>query len=140
VLIALPDIAAPGKHLAKSLSNVTLSKEVSANCTSTTAYLLSTFCRALDKDFVECNLVIGKEKSLSWRQMMVTETLLSVLHDNRQRLPLCQVSVVLTLGKDAPVGPFASSFAKCIRRHSTKALCLSSARLALVNGSTNGPL
>jgi hypothetical protein len=47
------------------------------------------------------------------------------LSDTRQRLTLCQVCMVLTLGKDAPVGPFASSFAERIRWHSAKAPSLS---------------
>jgi hypothetical protein len=45
----------------------------------------------------------------------------------RQRPPLCWVPSVKALGKEAPVGPFASSFADCIRRHSTKTLSLPSA-------------
>jgi hypothetical protein len=36
-------------HSAKALPSVTLGKECSANCTSTTASLPSTFCRALGK-------------------------------------------------------------------------------------------
>jgi hypothetical protein len=42
-------------HSAKALPSVTLGKESSANCTSATTSLPSTFYRALDKDFVECH-------------------------------------------------------------------------------------
>jgi hypothetical protein len=45
--------AKPRKHSANTLPSVTLSKERSANCTSATASLPSTFCRALGKDFAE---------------------------------------------------------------------------------------
>jgi hypothetical protein len=53
-----------GKHSANALPSVTLGKESSMNCTSATASLLSTFYRALDKDFAECYSVLGKEKVL----------------------------------------------------------------------------
>jgi hypothetical protein len=70
---ALPsDSAKPEKHLAKSLPSVALGKESSANSTSATASLLSTFYRALGKDFVECQSVLSKEKWQS--QRLVTET------------------------------------------------------------------
>jgi hypothetical protein len=49
-------------HSAKPLPSVTLGKEPSANCTSATVSLPSTFCRALGKDFAECHLELGKEK------------------------------------------------------------------------------
>jgi hypothetical protein len=57
----------------------TLDKESSANCTSTTASLLSTFYRALGKDFAECHQVLGKEKLPSRRLVTATEPLPSVL-------------------------------------------------------------
>jgi hypothetical protein len=100
----------PEKHSSKDLSSVTLDKESSANCTSATTSLSSTFYRALDKDFVECQPVLGKEKSTSRRQS------------------LCRVSNVRTLDKGAPVGPFTMAFAERIRLHSAKAPSLPSAR------------
>jgi hypothetical protein len=92
--------------------------------------LPSTFCRTL-----------GKEKSLSRRQVMETETLSSVLKGTRQRgilfrVPiglalskevssgphssLCGESRKLALGKGSTSGPFASPFVKCTMRHSSK--------------------
>jgi hypothetical protein len=65
-------------HLAKALPSVTLGKERSANCTSAIASLPSTFCRALGKEFAECHLTLGKEKSPSRRQVTVTDPLPSV--------------------------------------------------------------
>jgi hypothetical protein len=64
------------KHSVKSLPSVTLGKESSANCTSATAFLSSTFYRALGKD---CHKVLDKEKSMSWRLVMDTGHLPSVL-------------------------------------------------------------
>jgi hypothetical protein len=61
------------KHSAKALTSVTYDKESSANCTSTTASLPSTFYRPLDKDFAECQQLLGKEKSPSRRQVTATE-------------------------------------------------------------------
>jgi hypothetical protein len=58
----------PEKHSAKALSSVTLGKEGSAHSTSTKPSLPSTFSRALDKDFAECQEVLGKEKSSSRRR------------------------------------------------------------------------
>jgi hypothetical protein len=55
------------------------------NSTSTKASLPSTFYRALDKDFAECQSVLGKEKRPSRRQVTETATLPSVLGDTRQR-------------------------------------------------------
>jgi hypothetical protein len=60
--------ANPEKLSAKSLSSVVLGKEGSANSTSARASLLSTFYRALGKDFAECQLVLGKEKQPSRRR------------------------------------------------------------------------
>jgi hypothetical protein len=71
-------------HSVKALPSVTLGKERSANCTSATTSLSSTFCRALGKDFVECHLALGKdfvechlalgkEKSPSRRHVTVTD-------------------------------------------------------------------
>jgi hypothetical protein len=66
----------------------TLGKESSANCTSATASLLSTFYRALDKDFTECRHVLGKEKLPSRRPITATEPLPSVLGDTQQIVSL----------------------------------------------------
>jgi hypothetical protein len=41
--------------------------------------------------------------------------------DAQQRLTLCRVTTVQTLGKEAPVGPFTRAFAERIRWHSAKA-------------------
>jgi hypothetical protein len=105
-------------HSAKALPSVTLGKERSANCTSATASLSSTFCRALGK--------VGKEKSPSRRQVTVTDPLPSAYGDTRQRLVqwtpqpvpvpralvgtrqmrfLCRVSGGLALGKEPSSGP-----------------------------------
>jgi hypothetical protein len=56
-----------------------LGKESSANSTSSTVFLLSTFYRALSKVFAECHLVLGKEKPLSRRLVTETTPLSSVL-------------------------------------------------------------
>jgi hypothetical protein len=101
---ALRALGKPNKTLGKPLG-----KEVSANCTSATASLPSTFCRALGKD---CHLVLGKEKSPSRRQVTVTEPLSSVLPDTRQRSLLCRVPAILALGKERCSGPPASPFAE----------------------------
>jgi hypothetical protein len=113
-------------HSAKALPSVTLDKERSANCTSATASLPSTFCRALGKVFAECHLALGKEKSPSRRQVTVTDPLPSAYDDTRQRLVqwtpqpvpvpralvgtrqrrfLCRVSGGLALGKEPSSGP-----------------------------------
>jgi hypothetical protein len=75
--------------------------------------LLSNFCRALDKDFAECHLVLGKEKSSSQCQVAVIEPLSSALRDIWQRLPLYRALARLALDKEAPMGPFISSFVEC---------------------------
>jgi hypothetical protein len=48
--------------------------------------------------------------------------------DTLQKLTLCRLPTVVALDKEALVGPFVSSFAESIRRHSAKAPSLSSAR------------
>jgi hypothetical protein len=67
----LPDTAALlRKHSTNSLPSVTLDKQVSVNCTSTSSSLPSTFYRALDKDFVKCHLVLTKKSrchGAKWR-------------------------------------------------------------------------
>jgi hypothetical protein len=73
----------PGKHSTKSLPSAALGTQSLANCTSVAASLPCTFYRTLDKDFVECHFVLGKEKPPSWRLVMETVALLSVLGDTR---------------------------------------------------------
>jgi hypothetical protein len=97
--------ANPRKHSANTLPSVTLGKERSANCTSATASLPSTFCRALGKEFAECHLVLGKEKSPSRRQVTVTDPLPSVFFGTRQRGQFCRVSAIMALGKDGSSEP-----------------------------------
>jgi hypothetical protein len=92
-------------HSTKPLPSVTLDKERSANCTSATASLPSTFCRALGKEFAECHLTLGTEKSLSRRQVTVTDPLPSVFFGTRQRGQFCRVSAITAVGKDGSSGP-----------------------------------
>jgi hypothetical protein len=75
----------PRKHSTKALPSVTLGKESSVNCTSTTASLPSTFYRALGKGFTEWHSLLGKEKLPSRRLVTATEPLPSVLGDTQQR-------------------------------------------------------
>jgi hypothetical protein len=89
----------PEKYLTRYLPSVTLNKESSANSTSTMTSLSSIFYRTLDKDFVECQSVLGKEKHPSLCQVTETAHLPSVLGDTRQRSYLCRVSLN-TLGKE----------------------------------------
>jgi hypothetical protein len=96
-------------HSVKALPSVTLGKERSANCTSATASLPITFCRALDKEFAECHLVLGKEKSPSWHQVTVTDPLPSVFFGTQQR------KVTVTAPSDGD-----RSFAECLLWHSAK--------------------
>jgi hypothetical protein len=129
-------------HSAKALPSVTLGKERSANCTSATASLSSTFCRALGKDFAECHLALGKEKSPSRRQVTVTDPLPSAFCDTRQRLVqwtpqpvpvpralvgtrqrrlLCRVSGGLALGKEPSSGPLCQYLCQVSwQKHSAK--------------------
>jgi hypothetical protein len=118
--------AKPRKHSAKCLPSVTLGKERSANCTSATASLPSTFCRALGKVFAECHLVLGKEKSLSRRQVTVTDPLSSVFFCTRQRCQFCRVPAIMALGKDDSSGPHRQSLSESSRRHSAKEASLPS--------------
>jgi hypothetical protein len=85
-------------YSAKALPSVTLDKERSANCTSATASLPSTFCRAL-----------GKEKSPSRCLVTVTDPLPSVFFGTRQRGQFCRVSAITALGKDGSSGPHRQS-------------------------------
>jgi hypothetical protein len=102
----------PRKHLANTLPSVTLGKERSANCTSATTSLPSTLCRALGKEFAECHLVLGKEKSSSRRQVTVTDPLPSVFFGTRQRGQFCRVSAIMALGKDRSSGPHCQSLCR----------------------------
>jgi hypothetical protein len=109
------------KHSAKALTSVTYDKESSANCTSTTASLPSTFYQSLDKDFAECQQLLGKEKSPSQRQVTATEPVPSA---HRVRLDKDSLFVKCSLywhsAKKLPVGPFTRSFAERIRWHLAK--------------------
>jgi hypothetical protein len=104
------------------VSRKTLGKERSANCTSATTSLPSTFCRALGKEFAECHLILGKEKSPSRRQVTVTDPLPSVFLGTRQRGQFCRVSSAMALGKDDSSGPTANPYAESSSRHSAKEL------------------
>jgi hypothetical protein len=119
--------AKPWKHSAKAWPNVTLGKESSANYTSATTSLPSTFYRALGKDFAKCHPILGKEKSSLRRLVTATEPVPSVhytdtrqkcspwapllgplpseLGDTRQRLPLCRVLAELVLDNGITSGP-----------------------------------
>jgi hypothetical protein len=109
------------KHTAKALPSVTLGKERSANCTSATASLPSTFCRALGKDFAECHLALSKEKSPSRRQVTVTDPLSSASCDTRQRRILCRVSGGQALGKEPSSGPLCQYLCRVPwQKHSAK--------------------
>jgi hypothetical protein len=99
-------------HSAKTLPSVTLGKERSANCTSATASLPSTFYRALGKEFAECHLTLGKEKSPSRRQVTVTDPLPSVFFGTRQRGQFCRVSAITALGKNGSSGPHRQSLCR----------------------------
>jgi hypothetical protein len=120
--------AKPRKHSANTLSSVTLGKERSANCTSATASLPSTFCRTLGKEFAECHLVLGKEKSPSWRQVTMMDPLPSVgYHGPRQR----------RLQWAPPPVPVPRALVGTRQR---RLLCRVSSGLALVKESSSGPL
>jgi hypothetical protein len=107
-------------HSVKSLPSVTLGKERSANCTSATVSLPSTFCRALGKEFAECHLTLGKEKSPSRRQVTVTDPLPSASPDTRQRGNFAECLLPRPSATTGPVGPIASPCAESSRRHSAK--------------------
>lgn len=78
--------------LANALPNVTLGKEVSVNCTSATASLLSTFCQALGKK-VTITTPSDSDGALP-----------SVLLNTRQKILLCRVSAILALDKEGSSG------------------------------------
>jgi hypothetical protein len=102
IRVSLPDTAAkPRKHSANTLPSVTLGKERSANCTSATASLPSTFCRAL-----------GKEKLPSRRQVMMTDPLSSVFFGTRQRVQFYRVPAIMAFGKDGSSGPHRQSLCR----------------------------
>jgi hypothetical protein len=105
------------KHSANTLPSVTLGKKRSANCTSATVSLPSTFCR-----------VLGKEKSSSRRQVTVTNPLSSVFFGTRQIGQFYRVPAIMALGKDGSSGPHRQS------------LCRVSNGLALGKESSSGPV
>jgi hypothetical protein len=75
-------------------------------------YFLSTFteyCKVLDK-----------EKSSSRRQVMVTEPVPSAHRVTLGKGSLFTRSTVLTISKEAPVGPFTRFFVEHIRWYSAK--------------------
>jgi hypothetical protein len=119
-------------HSAKALLSVTLGKERSANCTSATASLPSTFCRALgtrqrkvtvtapsdgDGSFTECLLWHSakrpillsvcyhgpRQRQLQWAPPPVPVP--RALVGTRQRRLFCRVSSGLALGKESSSGP-----------------------------------
>jgi hypothetical protein len=96
----------------------TVGKKISLNCTSTMTCLSNTFVG---------HLVIDKEKSLSRRQATVTDTLLSATVTLDKGYLFVECLLYQPSSRKPPVGPFASSFAECIRRHSAKAPYLPSA-------------
>jgi hypothetical protein len=104
-------------------SNALLS--ASANSTSATASLPSTFYRALVKVFAKCLLALDKEKSSSQCLMTETTPLSSVLGDT---ISLSSVYRP-TLSKGPPAGPFVSFFAECPTRHLAKLASFPSARV-----------
>jgi hypothetical protein len=91
---------------------VTLGKEGSAHSASVKLSLLSTFSRALGKDFAECQEVLGKEKQPSRRRVTETASLPSVLGDTRQRSYLYRVSV----GQHSAKNPSAESSCQVLCR------------------------
>jgi hypothetical protein len=98
--------AKPGKHAAKALPSVTLDKEGLVNCTSVTASLPSTFLLGTPQRL--CRVPLGTQQ----RKVIVTTSgdgdgacAECPPSDTWQRLTLCRVSVVLTLGKGASHGP-----------------------------------
>jgi hypothetical protein len=117
----------------------TLGKERSANCTSATVSLPSTFCQALGKDFAECHLALGKEKSPSRCQVTVTDPLPSAFRGTRQRGQFCRVwgprqrQVQWT----PPPVPVPRALVGTRQR---RTLCRVSSGLALGKESSSGPL
>jgi hypothetical protein len=119
------------KYSTNSLPSVTLDKEVSVNCRSTTVSLSNIFCWALG------NLVLSKEKLLSWRPVTLMEPLPSV----GSPLPSARVPVGQEFDKESSSGPLCQSLCECSARHLARLpLCRVSAGLALDKGSTSGPL
>lgn len=97
------------------LSSVTLDKYDLVNCILITVSLSNALYRTL-----------GKEKSLLWRQVMVTEALPSLLTDTWQIRSICRVFAGLALGKESSSELHVS-------------LCAESHWLALGEGNTSGP-
>jgi hypothetical protein len=104
----------------------TLGKERSANCTSAAVSLPSTFYRALGKEFVECRLTLGKEKSPSRRQVTVTDPLPSVFLALGKEANFAECLLSWPSAKTGPMGPTASPCAESSRRHSGNEDSLSS--------------
>jgi hypothetical protein len=102
----------------------TLGKEGSVNYTSATAFLPSTFYRALGVPLVtrQKNVAVTTPSD-------GVRSCAECQPSGTQHMPtLCRVSTVLTLDKKPLVGPFTSSFAERIRWRSTKITSLPYAR------------
>jgi hypothetical protein len=107
--------AKPEKHSAKTLPSVALGKEGSTHSTSAKPSLPSTFSRALNKDFAECQTILGKEKPSS-RRRGDGDDVFAEWH-------LGQHSA-----KNPSAGPRVKFFAECFIWHSAKRASLPSAR------------
>jgi hypothetical protein len=120
-------------HSANALPRVTLGKKRSANYTSATASLPSTFCRALDKDFAECLLwhsakrpILPSVCSRGPRQRLIQWAPPPVpvpraLVGTRQRRLLCRVSGGLALDKEPSSGPLCQYLCRVPgQQHSAK--------------------
>jgi hypothetical protein len=122
----------PGKHWAKAFSSVTLSKESSTNCISTTVSLPSIFLSGTRHSL--CRVSLGTRQ----RKVVVTSPgngdgafaeCHKVTLDKGSLFAKC--ALYRHSAKKLHVGPFTRSFAERIRWHSTKTLSLSSARLTI---------
>jgi hypothetical protein len=88
--------AKPRKHSTKALPSVTLGKEGSVHCTSTTTSLPSNFYRTLGTRQGIVAVTTPGDSDGACAECPPSDT--------QQRLTFCQVSTVLTLDKD-PRGP-----------------------------------
>jgi hypothetical protein len=107
--------AKPNKHSAKTLPSVTLGKESSANSTSATASLSSTFYRAVDKYFTKCHSVLEKEKPSSRRLVTETTPLPSVLGDTRQKITFTECPPTCTWQRVHQRGPLSVLLSSALR-------------------------
>jgi hypothetical protein len=98
-----------------------------------TVHQQSLLCRvlfwALGINFTECQAVLGKEKSSSWRQGDGDGIFAECIRrHSAKKLPLCRVSVDQHSAKDPSAGPFVRFFVECSLWHSVKRASLPSAR------------